>query len=75
MVNIIAYTLANALADKNRGLSPVCGNLIASFCQILLARDYLRHFSEHIGRQKPGKYRVYILHYDCQNVISTDRTK
>jgi len=53
MVNIIA----NTLADKNRGLPPVYGNLLASYCQTLLAQDHQRHLSKHIGRQKPGKYR------------------
>jgi hypothetical protein len=53
MVNTMANTLANTLADKNRGLSPVYGNLMASFCQTSLARDHLRHFSKHVGRQKP----------------------
>ena len=53
MVNTIADTLANTLANKNRGLSPVYGNLIASFCQTPFSRNHLRHFSEHVGRQKP----------------------
>jgi hypothetical protein len=58
MVNTIADTLANTLADKNRGLSPVYGNLLASYCQTLLAHSFQKHLSKHIDRQKPGKYRV-----------------
>ncbi len=75
MVNAIGNTLANTLADKNRGLSPVYGNFLASYCQTLLAQDHRRHLSEHIGRQKPGKSRVYVLLYDRQNGISTSHTK
>ncbi len=75
MANITGNILANTLADKNRGLSPVYGNLLASYCQTLLAQDCRRHFSEHIGRQKPGKERVYVLHYDRQTDISIGRTK
>lgn len=71
MVNILADTLA----DKNRGLSPIYGNLMASYCQTLLAYDPQRHMSEHIGRQKPGKCRVYVIHYDRQNGTSIGRTK
>ena len=71
MVNI----LTNNLADKNRGLSPVYGNFLASYCQTLFARDHRRHLSEHIGKQKPGKNLIYVIHYDRQNVISIGRTK
>jgi hypothetical protein len=79
MSNLIVSTmgniLANTLADKNRGLSPVYGNLLVSYCQTLLAQNHRRHFSKHIGRQKPGKGRVYVLHYDRQIGISIGRTK
>ncbi len=75
MVNAIGNTLANTLADKNRGLPPVYGNFLASYCQTLLAQDHRRQFSEHIGRQKPSKWRVHVLHYDCQTGISIGRTK
>jgi hypothetical protein len=71
IVNIIADTLA----DKNRGLSPVYGNLLASYCQTLLAQDNRRHLSEHIDRQKPVNTGVYVLYYDRHNVISIGRTK
>ncbi len=75
MVNAIGNTLANTLADKSRSLFPVYGNLLASCCQTLPAQDYRRHISEHVGKQKPGKNRVYVLHYDHQIGISMDRTK
>ncbi len=75
IVNTMGNILANTLADKNRGLSPVYGNLLVSYCQTLLAQGYWRHFSEHIGRQKPGKGRVYVLHYERQTGISIGRTK
>jgi hypothetical protein len=71
MVNI----LANTLADKNRGLSPVYDNFLTSYCQTLLSHDFWRHLSKHIGRQKLSKYRVYVLHYDRRNSISISRTK
>jgi len=71
MVNI----LTNNLADTNRGLSPVYGNLMAYYCQTPFAHYPQRHLSEHIGRQKPGKYRVYVLHYDRHNGIPIGRTK
>jgi hypothetical protein len=71
----MANILADTLADKNRGLPPVYGNLLASYCQTPLAHNFQRHFSKHIGRQKPGKYRVYVLYYDCQNVIFIGRIK
>jgi hypothetical protein len=75
MVNMIVNILADTLADKNRGLSPVYGNFLASHCQTLFARDHRRHLSEHISRQKPGKNLVYVLHYDRQNVTFIGRTK
>ncbi len=75
IVNTMVNILANTLADKNRGLSPVYDNFLASYCQTPLAQDHQRHFSEHIGRQKPGKSRVYVLHYDRQTGISIGRTK
>ncbi len=75
MVNTMGNILANTLADKNRGLSPVYGNFLASYCQTLLAQDHRKHFSEHIGIQKPGKSRVYVLLYDRQTGISIGRTK
>ncbi len=75
IVNTIGNILANTIADKNRGLSPVYDNLLASYCQTLLAQDYRRHLSEHIGRQKPVKAGFYVLHYDRQTGISIGRTK
>ncbi len=75
IVNITGNTLAYTLADKNWGLSPAYGNLMAFYCQTLLAQDHQRHLSEHIGRQKPGKNRVCILLYDRQDGIFMDRTK
>ncbi len=75
MVNTIGNTLANNIANKNRSLSPVYGNLLASYCQTLLAQDHQRHFSEHISRQKPGKNRAYVPSYDRQTGISIGRTK
>ena len=75
MSSLMVNILADTLADKNRGLSPVYVNLMASFCQTPLSRDLLRHFSEHIDRQKPGKYRFYVLPYDRHHVISISRTK
>jgi hypothetical protein len=71
MVNAIADTLA----DKNRGLPPVYGNFLSSYCQTLLSHDLQRHLSKHIGRQKPGKNRVYVPLYDRHYVISIGRTK
>ncbi len=75
IVSTIGNILANILANKNRGLSPVYDNSLASYCQTLLAQDHRRHLSKHIGRQKPGKGRVYVLHYDRQTGISIGRTK
>ncbi len=75
MVNTMVNILANTLADKNRGLSPVYGNSLTSYCQTPLAQDHRRHLSEHIGRQKPGKTRVYVLLYDRQTGISIGHTK
>jgi hypothetical protein len=75
MSSPIVNIIANTLADKNRGLSPVYGNFLASYCQILLAQDHWRHLSEHIGRQKPISPGVYVLLYDCQNSISISRIK
>jgi hypothetical protein len=71
MVNILADTLAN----KNRGLSPVYGNLMAFYYQTPFAHDPWKHPSKHIGKQKPGKNRVYVLFYDCHNGIPIGRTK
>jgi hypothetical protein len=64
-------TLTNNLADKNRGLSPIYGNLTASFCQTLLARDHLDILANILA----DKNRVYLPHYGRQNGISTSRTK
>jgi hypothetical protein len=75
MVNIMGNILAYILADKNRGLSPVYGNLIAFYCQTLFAQDHQRHLSKYIGRQKPGKNRVYVLLYNRQDGIFMGRTK
>ncbi len=75
IVSTIGNILANILANKNRGLPPVYGNLLALYCQTILLQDHRRHFSEHIGRQKPGKKRVYVLYYDRQTGISIGRTK
>jgi hypothetical protein len=75
MVNMIVNILADTLADKNRGLSPVYGNFLASYCQTLLSHDLRRHLSKHIGRQKPVNTGVYVLHYDRHYVISIGRTK
>ncbi len=75
MVNIMGNILAHTLADKNRGLSPVYGNLMAFYCQTLLAQDHQGHLSKHISRQKPGKNRVYVLLYDRQDGIYMGRTK
>jgi hypothetical protein len=71
MLNILADTLA----DKNRGLSPVYDNLIAPYCQTPFAHDFWRYLSEHIGRQKQGKCRVYVLHYNRRDDIPIGRTK
>jgi hypothetical protein len=57
MTDIMTDILANILADKNRSLSPVYDNFLASYCQTLVAQNFQRHLSKHIGRQKPGKYR------------------
>jgi len=75
IVNAIGNILADTLANKSRGLSPVYDNLLASYCQTLFAQDHQRHLSKHIGRQEPDKYRVYVLPYDRHNGISTGRTK
>jgi hypothetical protein len=71
MVNIVA----NTLADKNRGLSPVYGNRMASYCQTLPSHDLRRHLSKHIGRQKPVNTGVYVLLYDRHDGIPIGRTK
>ncbi len=75
MVNTIGNILANTLANKNWGLSPVYGNPMAFYCQTLLAQDHQRHLSKHIGKQKPGKTRVYVLLHDRQTGISIGRIK
>ncbi len=75
IVNTMGNILANTLAGKNRGLSPVYDNLLVSYCQTLFAQNHQRHLSKHIGRQKPGKTRLYVLLYDCQDGIFMGRTK
>ncbi len=75
IISTIGNILADILANKNRGLPPVYGNLLAFYCQTILLQDRRRHLSEHIGRQKPGKNRVYVLLYDRQTGISIGRTK
>jgi hypothetical protein len=62
MEGFMVIILADTLADKNRGLSPVYGNLMASYCQTMLANDHRRHLSEHIGRQNPGLSPPYGRH-------------
>jgi len=75
MADIMDDILVNTLADKNWSLSPVYGNFLASYCQKLPSHDFQRHLSKHIGRQKPGKSRVYVPLYDRHHVILIDRTK